>query len=70
MRQKYLRYNPEDVEEIEDLNVLEWLHSRYHLPASQPQTIEEATYLALMSSCTLERLNYLCASARLNGLKK
>ena len=70
VRQKYLRYNPKDVEEIEDLDVLEWLYGKYHLPASQPQTIEEATYLALMSSRTVERLNYLRASARLHSLRE
>ena len=59
VRQKYLSYNPEDIEEIEDLNVLAWLYSKYHLPPSQPQTIEESTYLALMSVTIRERLRKL-----------
>ena len=59
VRQKYLSYNPEDIEEIEDLNVLTWLYSKYHLPPSQPQTIEEGTYLALMSVTIRERLRKL-----------
>ena len=59
VREKYLTYNPEDIEEIEDLNVLEWLYAKYHLPPGQPQTIEEYTYLALMSSCIGARLHNL-----------
>ena len=59
VRQKYLSYNPEDIEELEDLDVLEWLYEKYRFSPSQPQTIEECTYLALMSSCIGARLHSL-----------
>ena len=49
VRAKYLSSTPEDVDEIDDINTLRWLHGKYHMPASQPQTVEEVTYLCLMS---------------------
>ena len=59
VREKYLSYNPEDIEELEDLEVLEWLYERYRFSPSQPQTIEECTYLSLMASCIGARLHSL-----------
>ena len=49
VRAKYLSYTPEDVEEIDDIDTLRWLYDKYHMPASQPQTVEESMYLDLMS---------------------
>ena len=49
VKAKYLSYTPEDVEEIDDLDTLRWLYDKYKLPASQPQTVEEATYQCLMT---------------------
>ena len=39
---------PEDVEVIDDLDTLRWLYDKYHMPASQPQTVEESMYQCLM----------------------
>ena len=49
VRAKYLSYTPEDVEEIDSLDTLRWLYDKYNLPASQPQTVEEATYQCIMT---------------------
>ena len=49
VRAKYLSYTPEDVEEIDDIDTLRWLYDKYHMPASQPQTVEESMYQCLMS---------------------
>ena len=49
MRNKYLSYNPEDVQEIDDLYTLRSLYERYHIPADQPRTVEEVVYLNVMS---------------------
>ena len=49
VRAKYLSYTPVDVEEIDDIDTLRWLYDKYHMPASQVLTVEEATCLCLMS---------------------
>ena len=49
VREKYLTYTPEDVDEIDDVNTIRWLYLKYHMPAGQPQTLEETMYLNLMS---------------------
>ena len=49
VRAKYLSYTPEDVDVIDDINTLRWLYGKYHMPAGQPQTVEEAMHLNLMS---------------------
>ena len=47
VQQKFLRYNPEDVEEIDDIDFLLQLQ-RWYFPASQPRNLFEETYLKLM----------------------
>ena len=47
VRPKFLRYNPDDVEEIDDIDTL--LHIReLYLPPSQPQSLYEHSYCTLM----------------------
>ena len=59
VRAKYLTYTPEDVEEIDDIDTLRWLYNKYHVPAGQPQTLEETMYLHLMSFHLGVKLNKL-----------
>ena len=44
---KYLRYNPDDVAEIDDIDMLLQLQ-KWYFPASQPRNLFEQTYLKLM----------------------
>ena len=47
VRPKFLRYTPEDVEEIEEYDTLMTLRDLY-FPASQPQNLFEMTYCTLL----------------------
>ena len=44
---KYLRYNPEDIEEIDDIDMLLQLQ-KWYFPSSQPRNLFEETYLKLV----------------------
>ena len=58
IREKYLRWTPEDVKEIDDLDMLETLRS-YYTPASQPQNHFEVAYFDLMLEAVNNRLYVL-----------
>lgn len=58
VREKYLRYTPEDVEEIDDLDTLTDLLHWYN-PPSQPHNFYEACYLTLMLEAVRARLYVL-----------
>lgn len=55
VREKYLRYTPEDVAEIDDIdtliNIREW-----YFPASQPRNLFEQTYIDLVREAAEEKL--------------
>ena len=47
VRSKFLRYTPEDVEEIEDYDSLMCIRN-FYFPASQPHNLFEITYCELI----------------------
>lgn len=55
VREKYRRYTPEDVEEIDDREMLQWLLECY-TPAAQPRSTNEAAYINLMRDCLSAKL--------------
>ena len=57
VREKFLRYNPEDIEEIGDIDFLLMLKDFYS-PSSQPLSIYEYAYCQLMTEA-LERKMYM-----------
>ena len=59
IRAKYAYYTPEDVSEIDDVEMLRHLYSKYSLPSSQPQNDVEWEYFNLMSLCLWRRLRDL-----------
>ena len=58
VREKYLRFNPEDIEELDDIDLLQDMCHWYNplLHPSQPTNIYEAFYLELMLNAVHERL--------------
>lgn len=58
VRRKFLRWTPEDVEEMDDLETLEMLRS-YYTPASQPQNHFEAAYCQCIIDAVNDRLYVL-----------
>ena len=58
VRQKYLRYTPEDVAEIDCIDMLDTLREWY-FPASQPHNDFEADYLQLVLDAVNNRLYML-----------
>lgn len=55
VRQKFLRYNPDDVAEIDDMDTLEHLRDLY-TPASQPHNFYEHAYIELVIDAINDRL--------------
>ena len=55
VRAKFLRYNPEDVEELDDFEMLMKLKDWY-FPSSQPQNLFEETYCVLMREAADKKL--------------
>ena len=58
VRQKFLRYNPEDVEEIDDLDLLQNMLEWYN-PQSQPRNVFEHSYIDIMRDAVQKRLYML-----------
>lgn len=58
VRRKFLRWTPEDVAEIDDLDKLEELRTLY-TPYSQPQNYLESAYLQLIVDAVNDRLYVL-----------
>lgn len=56
VRRKYAHYTPEDVEEIDDVETLNFLYDSYKVPATQPQNCSEFIYFRLMADCLWRRL--------------
>ena len=56
VRRKVGYYTPEDVAEIDCIEMLRHLYKIYTYPASQPQTHDEWVYFNIMSVCLLRRL--------------
>ena len=58
VRKKYLLFNPEDIEEFDDIDLLKDMCHWYNplLHPSQPTNIYEASYLELMLNAVHERL--------------
>ena len=58
VREKYLRFNPEDIEELDDIDLLQDICHWYNplLHPSQPTNIYEASYLEFMLNAVHERL--------------
>ena len=61
VRQKFLNYTPEDVEEIDDEHTL-LLLEKWYFPASQPQNIYEETYVSIMLDAVRNKLHPQCSS--------
>ena len=59
VQEKYLRYSPEDVENINDTETLRQLQEWY-FPFSQPRNLFEATYIALVYDAVNTKLNEFC----------
>lgn len=55
IRQKYLRYDPDDVMEIDDIDMLQKLRNWY-TPSSQPRNFYEEAYFDIMVSAVNSRL--------------
>ena len=55
IRPKFLRYNPEDVAELDDLDSLNQLRDWY-TPASQPRNYHEWAYCTLMVDAVNDRV--------------
>ena len=55
---KFLRYNPEDIKEIDCIESLKTLNGLYS-PSSQPMCDEEDFYIRLMQNAIFERLRSL-----------
>ena len=55
VRPKFLRYNPDDVKEIDDMETL-WGIRNFYLPSSQPQNIYEHSYCEMMVSLLDEKM--------------
>jgi len=53
---KYINYTPEDVEEIDSLETLEWLFEKYNVPASQSQNPWEDVYVCMMATKLAKKL--------------
>ena len=60
IRQKYCHYTPEDVEELDNIELLKNLYRNYFLPSSQPRTQEEWLYFSEMTHTLYHRLVLLC----------
>lgn len=58
VREKFLRWTPEDVEEMDDRGTLECLKDLYS-PLSQPQNYLEEAYLLCILDAVTERLAML-----------
>ena len=61
VRQKFLNYTPEDIEEIDDIHTL-LLLEKWYFPASQPHNVYEETYLAIMLDAIRNKLHPQCSS--------
>ena len=55
IRQKYLRWSPEDVQDIDDPDMLKTLRD-YYTPSNQPQNAFEESYFSLMIEVVNDRL--------------
>ena len=55
VRPKFLRYKPEDIEEIDDFDTLVYIRDLY-MPASQPENLYELSYCMLMTEIIEEKL--------------
>ena len=58
VRSKYLRWTPEDVAEMDDLDSLEHLQALY-TPFSQPRNYVESAYLEIILEAIRERIHTL-----------
>ena len=58
VREKFLRYNPEDVEQLNNIDSLQDMCMCYDplLHSSQPQNLYEETYLKIMLTAAQNRL--------------
>ena len=58
VREKYLRFNPEDIEVLDDMDLLKDMCRLYNplLHSSQPTNFYEASYIELMLNAIHERL--------------
>ena len=56
---KYLQWTPMEVDLIDDIDFLRFLHGKYKWPASQPQNWQEETYLEIMAQAIADRLRSL-----------
>ena len=55
VRDKFLRYNPEDVAEIDDMDVILQIKDWY-FPASQPHNLFEEAYCSLMREAAEKKI--------------
>ena len=56
VRKKYTYYTPEDVEEIDDRETIDFLYRNYCVPSSQPQNWEEDNYILIMAAAIRSKL--------------
>lgn len=56
VREKYLRYTPEDIAEIDSVNLIKQIR-RWYNPASQPRNDFESDYLRLILEAVDEHIN-------------
>ena len=66
VRRKYLTYTPEDVEEIDCLETLEWLYEEYN-PSEQPRNMDESVYLNLMCAELKKKIVHVKQSINVFG---
>lgn len=56
VRKKYLKYSPDDVEEIDSVTTLKRILKQYTVPPKKVTNIMEEFYLSLMASCITMKL--------------
>ena len=60
VRQRFLFYTPEDVEEIDDYNTLFSIYSSYYFASDYPQNEEEESYLNIMCLRCFDKMYRIC----------
>ena len=56
IRRKYLLYTPMEVEDIEDVDLLQYLYAKYAFPHSQPRNGKEVAFFNIMKEAITYRL--------------
>ena len=64
IRPKYLSWTPMEVEELKDVNLLEFLYQKYGFPASQPRNSKEEAFFDIMKETILFTLMSVKANSQ------